>query len=155
MQPNVLICNLEAPSAFSFGNCSDSPPLTLQHGRQYARLTLTRFTTLYFFFAIITCAVLSAQQGLTFSENSAAVSVLSSFITEESGHGDLVVLEKGVLEVCDGLPDQPGTNCSKIMTFGQNNHLTSRDLWDDVFIVRPSIIFTSEGSRSTAYHLAA
>lgn len=100
----------------------------------YARLTLTRFTTLYFFFAIITCAVLSAQQGLTFSENSAAVSAISSFITEESGHGGLVVLEKGVLEVCDGLPDQPGTNCSKIMTFGQNNNLTSRSLWDDVFI---------------------
>jgi len=110
---------------------------------------------LYFFFAIITCAVLSAQQGLTFNENSAAVSVLSSFITEESGHGGLVVLEKGVLEVCDGLPDQPGTNCSKIMTFGQNNSSTSRGLWGDVFIVRPSIIFTLEGSHSTAYYLAA
>jgi hypothetical protein len=155
MQANALICDLEVPSAFSFGNRSDSPSLTLQHGRQYARLTLTRFTTLYFFFAIIICSVLSVQQGLTFSKNSAAVSALSSFITEESGHRGLVVLEKGVLEICDGLPDQPGTNCSKIMTFGENNNLTSRSLWDDVFIVCPSIIFTLEGSRSTVYHLAA
>lgn len=145
MQAKAFICDLEAPRAFSFGNRSDSPLLTLQRGRQYARLTLTRFTTLYFLFAIITCAVLSAQQGFTFSENSAAVSLLASFITEKSGHESLVLLENGVLEVCDGLPNQPSTNCSNIMTFGQNNILTSRSLWDDVFFVRTSVIFTLEG----------
>ena len=147
MQAKAFICDLEAPRTFSFGNRSDSPLLTLQRGRQYARLTLTRFTTLYFLFAIITCAVLSAQQGFTFSENSAAVSLLASSITDEkSGHESLVLLENGILEVCDGLPNQPSTNCSNIMTFGQNkNILTSRSLWDDVFFVRTSVIFTLEG----------
>ncbi|KIM37933.1 hypothetical protein M413DRAFT_448195 [Hebeloma cylindrosporum] len=99
----------------------------------YARLTLTRFTTLYFIFAIVTCVILTVQQGLTFRENSTAVSVLSPFLNEDPGHESIVLLEKGVLEVCDGLPNQPGTNCTKIMTFGQNN-LTARSMWDDNFM---------------------
>jgi len=144
MQANALICDVKAPSAFCFGNRSNSTLLTLQRGTQYARLTLTRFTTSYFIFAIISCTVLSTHQVLTLKENGAAVSILSSFVSEDTAHGSIVLLENGVLGVCDGLPTEPGTNCTKIMTFGQNN-LTSRNLWDDTSIVRPSTIFFFRG----------
>ncbi|KAF8961596.1 hypothetical protein BDZ97DRAFT_1190460 [Flammula alnicola] len=93
----------------------------------YARITLTRFTILYFFLAAITCVVLSALQAVTFTDNSKAVSVISSNVVDGPKNG-LVTLEKGSLRLCSGIPGQPGTKCTVELSFGDN--LQSRNVFD-------------------------
>ncbi|KAF9480665.1 hypothetical protein BDN70DRAFT_877383 [Pholiota conissans] len=84
----------------------------------YARITLTRFTTLYFFFAIITCIILSGLQGVTFTDNANAISALSGIVGNIANDEGIVVLEKNTLQYCDSIPHQAGTICIKIMVFG-------------------------------------
>ncbi|KAF8175156.1 hypothetical protein BJ912DRAFT_822266, partial [Pholiota molesta] len=84
----------------------------------YARVTLTRFTTLYFFFAIITCIILSGLQGVTFTDNSNAISALTAIVGNNRLDHGIVVLEGRTLRLCDSIPHQAGTNCTDVLTFG-------------------------------------
>ncbi|KAF8154025.1 hypothetical protein B0H34DRAFT_799931 [Crassisporium funariophilum] len=87
----------------------------------YTRITLTRFTTLYFFSALVACITLSSLQAVTFVDNSNAVTALSSVIAESQFSDGLAVIRNGWIQVCDSIPDQPGTNCTaKISLKGQD-----------------------------------
>ncbi|KAJ2915349.1 hypothetical protein MD484_g5063, partial [Candolleomyces efflorescens] len=48
----------------------------------YDRITLTRYTTLYFFFTLVTCLVLSALQGVLLYDNTQAVNILTDVVDE-------------------------------------------------------------------------
>ncbi|PPR00909.1 hypothetical protein CVT26_015519 [Gymnopilus dilepis] len=75
----------------------------------YSRITLTRFTTLYFFFALTSCIVLSILQGITFADNSAGVAILSPFINISTD--PIILLDNKGLRTCTSVPNQPGTSC--------------------------------------------
>ncbi|KAF5332053.1 hypothetical protein D9758_016561 [Tetrapyrgos nigripes] len=82
----------------------------------YSRITLTKWTTLYFFVALLYCIVLVVLQGITLSENTRAVGILDGLL--QSGHipsKGLVVIKIGnALEMCRDLPSQPDSDCSVI-----------------------------------------
>ncbi|KAF9556447.1 hypothetical protein CPC08DRAFT_92421 [Agrocybe pediades] len=83
----------------------------------YSRITLTGFTTCYFFFAIAACVVLCSLQGVAFSDNTMAVSALNPLLQGMSVNG-LVVLDNGVLQTCTSIPRQRGTTCTTEIRFG-------------------------------------
>ena len=101
---------------------------------KYTRITLTRVTTCYFVFTVIACIVLSVSQGIAFRDNSQAISAIGSIIGTRGVNGSLVVLEKNTLQTCSSIPNQQGTDCVDILTFGSTDLQTrgvnssSRDL---------------------------
>ncbi|KAJ3514816.1 hypothetical protein NLJ89_g2146 [Agrocybe chaxingu] len=97
----------------------------------YTRITLTRFTTLYFFFALASCAILSALQAVTFVDNSNAVAALKTKLEGVAIEG-LAIVDNDELLVCTSIPNQAGTNCTLLLTFGED--LDKRDglLADDL-----------------------
>uniref|UniRef100_A0A8H8CEP1 Uncharacterized protein n=1 Tax=Psilocybe cubensis TaxID=181762 RepID=A0A8H8CEP1_PSICU len=93
----------------------------------YSRITLTRFTTFYFFLAFASCIVLSALQGVAFTDNSMAVAALAP-VVKNVPSDQVLVLEKGVLQTCTSIPDQRGTKCTVHLVFGSRK---SKRHWDD------------------------
>lgn len=81
----------------------------------YARITLTPFTTLYFFLAVFTCLALSALQVVTFFNNSKAASVLKP-IGDFPNFG-IPILDKGRLELCQSLPSEGTIPCVQVINF--------------------------------------
>ncbi|KAF8064161.1 hypothetical protein FPV67DRAFT_1420008 [Lyophyllum atratum] len=80
----------------------------------YMRITLSRFTTLYFFFALLNCVVLVILQGLAYADNSEAVRVIRALLSDANVTQGLPILSNGVLQMCDSLPGQPGTTCTTL-----------------------------------------
>ncbi|TFK37642.1 hypothetical protein BDQ12DRAFT_685042 [Crucibulum laeve] len=78
----------------------------------YARVTLTRFTTAYFFFALLTCTILAILQGVTYADNSTTVDILSKIVADAGATAELTIFSNGVLQICDGLPNESGTTCN-------------------------------------------
>lgn len=105
-----------------------SAPFQLFPRLQYSRITLTRFTTFYFFLALASCIILSALQGVAFVDNSQAVTALAPLVKNVPS-AQVLVLEKGVLQTCTSIPNQRGTKCTVKLVFGANK--TKRDLFDD------------------------
>ncbi|KAJ8074918.1 hypothetical protein PM082_019245 [Marasmius tenuissimus] len=79
----------------------------------YNRITLTKWTTAYFFLALIYCIVLAALQGVAYADNAQARTVISG-VVEYTNMTGLVVDVHNHLEWCTGLPNVPGTNCTVI-----------------------------------------
>lgn len=83
----------------------------------YTRITLTKFTTAYFFLALIYCLVLVALQSVAYSDHAAARDSVSSVVGCTNFQG-LVVKSGNQLEWCDGLPNVQGSNCTIIQSEG-------------------------------------
>jgi len=103
---------------------------------QYTRITLTRFTTAYFFLAVITCAVLSSLQAVTFADNSDAISLLGRVLDGQPPSG-LIILENGKLRECNSLPNQPGTICTEVMDL--HGDFSERSVLEDISLVWLSV----------------
>ncbi|KAG6908705.1 hypothetical protein DXG01_003638 [Tephrocybe rancida] len=82
----------------------------------YSRITLTRFTTLYFFFALFNCIILVVLQGVAYADNSKAVHIIEGLLSESSVifTQGLPVFNQGLLQICDEVPGQPGANCTTV-----------------------------------------
>ncbi|GLB44647.1 hypothetical protein LshimejAT787_1702740 [Lyophyllum shimeji] len=105
----------------------------------YERITLTRYTNLYFFFALFNCVALVILQGVAFADNSAAVRGIGDLLSEVNVTKGLPILSHGVLRLCDNLPGQPGTTCAIVQTsnaVGSDSSLTARaggeELWNRI-----------------------
>lgn len=72
-------------------------------------------------FTVITCIILSVSQGVAFRDNSQAISAIGAIIDTRRLNGSLVVLEQGTLRTCSGIPNQRGTDCVDILTFGSKD----------------------------------
>ncbi|KAF9264634.1 hypothetical protein L218DRAFT_900509 [Marasmius fiardii PR-910] len=79
----------------------------------YTRITLTKYTTTYFFLALVYCLVLVALQAVSFSDTAAAGDAVSSVVGCIDIEG-LVVREGNQLAWCDRLPNVQGSNCTII-----------------------------------------
>jgi len=109
----------------------------------YTRITLTRYTTLYFFFALLNCVVLVILQGVAYADNSAAVRIIGGLLSQVNVTKGLPVLSHGVLQMCDSLPGQPGTTCTIVQlskAVGSKSSLASRsatrqELWNRIVVV--------------------
>ncbi|THU93834.1 hypothetical protein K435DRAFT_757066 [Dendrothele bispora CBS 962.96] len=90
----------------------------------YARVTLTKWTTLYFFLSLLYCVVLVVLQGITVSENAEAVGIIDGLLGSSNiSQHRLVVCTGTTLEMCKDLPSQPDAQCEVI----QGTDLFARD----------------------------
>lgn len=80
---------------------------------QYARITLTRYTTLYFLVALLACGVLVILQALTFADNTQAANIIDDILVEANITRGVPVFTDGLLQICDSIP-QPGVVCTTI-----------------------------------------
>ncbi|KAJ6619019.1 hypothetical protein B0H10DRAFT_2027299 [Mycena sp. CBHHK59/15] len=95
----------------------------------YARITLTPFTTLYFFLALLGCIVLVILQSMTYSGNfdgASAVSTLLSKSNVTTATAGLSFLSDGDVLLCQNIPRQPGANCS-VLVHHAHAHMHVRD----------------------------
>lgn len=68
---------------------------------QYARITLTRHTTWYFLFALVTSVVLVILQATTFVDNKLAVNIVSDIVQVTNVTLGIPVLVGGQLRICN------------------------------------------------------
>ncbi|KNZ71879.1 hypothetical protein J132_05704 [Termitomyces sp. J132] len=69
----------------------------------YSRITLNRFTTLYFLFALLGCVVLVVLQGIAYSDSSKAAHILSNFTSGGYENGYPVLHLDGPVKVTEKL----------------------------------------------------
>lgn len=93
----------------------------------YTRITLTRFTTVYFFLAVANCVVLVTLQGVTLGNNSQAVDLSEALLNQINGTHDskLPVFIGQELQMCDGIPGQPGAQCYSVAKYKKRNNRRS------------------------------
>ncbi|KAF7785213.1 hypothetical protein Agabi119p4_1378 [Agaricus bisporus var. burnettii] len=93
----------------------ESPSSWSARGRAFfTRLTLTRFTLLYFTFALLACLILVVLEGVTLANNHAGTQVLSGIIAQTNpsqAKSGLPLFSDGKLVVCDDFPNQSGAVC--------------------------------------------
>ncbi|KAF9074498.1 hypothetical protein BDP27DRAFT_1317207 [Rhodocollybia butyracea] len=100
----------------------------------YQRVTLTRFTTLFFFLAVINCVVLILLQSIAFIDNQNADEMISGFLTQANITKTRIVYETGdELYICKDLPEQSDADCSTLVSLNDNSR---RELGDFVLIPR-------------------
>lgn len=75
---------------------------------------MTRFTLLYFTFALLACLILVVLEGVTLANNHAGTQVLSGIIAQTNpsqAKSGLPLFSDGKLVVCDDFPNQSGAVC--------------------------------------------
>ncbi|KAK7055176.1 hypothetical protein R3P38DRAFT_2845599 [Favolaschia claudopus] len=95
----------------------------------YARITLTRYTTLYFFIALTSCFVLVGLQLGTYASNTEGATAVAGFLQQAniSTSAGMSYLQSGDVVLCHGLPGQEGANC-KTLVRNTHSHMHVRDL---------------------------
>jgi hypothetical protein len=93
---------------------------------QYTRVTLTRFTTLYFFLALLNCVVLVILQGVTYADNATAVRAISGLLADSPVGKRLPVFSNGVLQICDDV--HPGAACAVVATAKSDESIATREV---------------------------
>jgi hypothetical protein len=88
---------------------------------QYARITLTRYTTCYCFLALVSCLVQITLQAATFSVNAQGVQMMSTILAEAKVGQGFPVIQDGTLQICDSIPGQDGTLCNVVSGQPQQN----------------------------------
>lgn len=79
-----------------------------------ARLTVNRFTIVYFSFALVSCVVLVALQAITLIGNNDGVAILSGALSQTNAtqaRDGLPMMVNGRLALCDGIPGQSTVSC--------------------------------------------
>ncbi|KAF9563225.1 hypothetical protein CPC08DRAFT_760988 [Agrocybe pediades] len=84
---------------------------------QYERLTLTRFTALYFLCAVITGILLSSFHAASLAHDSEAAAVLDGVISDSEYAKGVTRLQGNTIELCSGVPGTSGTTCAPVFTF--------------------------------------
>ncbi|KAJ7160792.1 hypothetical protein C8R46DRAFT_1223134 [Mycena filopes] len=95
-----------------------------------ARITLTRYTTLYFFTALVGCITLCALQSATYfsnTEGSHAVAHFVSLANINTTTAGMSFLQDGNVVLCHNIPGEKGANCSTLVNT-LHSHMHVRDL---------------------------
>ncbi|KAJ3806415.1 hypothetical protein F5876DRAFT_68980 [Lentinula aff. lateritia] len=88
----------------------------------YQRVTLTRFTTLFFFLALINCIVLIILQSIAFTDNEAASEIISGFLTQANITQTRVVFISGnELYECSDIPQRGNSGCEVLVSTDTDN----------------------------------
>ncbi|KAJ7778470.1 hypothetical protein B0H16DRAFT_887770 [Mycena metata] len=96
----------------------------------YARITLTRFTSLYFLLALFSCITLSALQSATYFNNTEGSHVVADFVGQANINTTTVgmsFLQDGNVMLCHNIPGEPGANCTTLVKT-LHSHMHVRDL---------------------------
>ncbi|KAJ7777583.1 hypothetical protein DFH07DRAFT_797297 [Mycena maculata] len=96
----------------------------------YARITLTRYTTLYFFLALLSCFTLVVLQSSTFASNTEGASAVAAFLSESNvttKDFGLSFLEDGNVMLCQNIPGQLGADCITLVERA-HAHMHVRDI---------------------------
>ncbi|KAH9478012.1 hypothetical protein JR316_0010246 [Psilocybe cubensis] len=83
----------------------------------YEKITLTRYTSLYFLSTLLACIVLSALQVVSLVHDSEGVVNVSSVLDDYNRDVGIAVLKGDTVQLCSGLPHQSGTVCNDIINF--------------------------------------
>ncbi|KAJ6542627.1 hypothetical protein B0H19DRAFT_1267865 [Mycena capillaripes] len=81
----------------------------------YARITLTRYTTLYFFLALLSCITLVILQSQTYFSNTEGAVAITGFINQwniSTTSVGMSFLQDGDVVLCQNIPGQAGANCT-------------------------------------------
>ncbi|KAJ7584864.1 hypothetical protein C8J56DRAFT_136562 [Mycena floridula] len=81
----------------------------------YTRITLTKFTTFYFFLALINCIILVILQSLTFADNFEAGSIVTKILSHGNVTSGLTIIDHGTLQFCTGTPKTANANCQPLV----------------------------------------
>ncbi|KAJ3752849.1 hypothetical protein EV360DRAFT_75002 [Lentinula raphanica] len=83
----------------------------------YQRITLTRFTTLFFFLSLINCLVLIILQSIAFADNQAASEIISGFLVQGNiTETKIVFLAGNDLYECSDVPQRDEGNCDLLVS---------------------------------------
>ncbi|KAJ6482871.1 hypothetical protein C8R47DRAFT_575194 [Mycena vitilis] len=96
----------------------------------YARITLTRYTTLYFYLALLSCLTLAILQSQTYASNSEGAYAVAGFLTKTNVNTTAVgmsFLQDGDVVLCHNIPGQKGANCFTLVERTTHSHLHVRD----------------------------
>lgn len=77
----------------------------------YARITLTRYTTLFFFFALLSALVLLALEAVAYNDNTMAIKRLDGIIAQGSPTTGVFLQQGDTLQVCYDVPGRANTKC--------------------------------------------
>lgn len=77
----------------------------------YSKITLTRFTTVYFILALANCIVQIILQVAIFSENAQGIQTTSTILAEAKIPQGIPIIQDHSLQICDSIPGQDGTHC--------------------------------------------
>ncbi|CAK5275555.1 unnamed protein product [Mycena citricolor] len=97
----------------------------------FERIALTRYTTLYFFLALLSCIILVVLQSTTYLSNTEGAQVVHDFLRASNVTSALGVsfLSDGHVMLCDDIPMQPGTQCD-ILVHRVHDHIHVRRHYD-------------------------
>ncbi|KAF9048021.1 hypothetical protein BDZ89DRAFT_1057978 [Hymenopellis radicata] len=80
----------------------------------YARITLNRFTTLFFGVAVISCIVLSALQVLAYHDNSEASNMIDIVLSKSNITSGLTFFDNNGFQFCHDIPTKADAHCEEI-----------------------------------------
>ncbi|KAF7326873.1 hypothetical protein MVEN_02581200 [Mycena venus] len=95
----------------------------------YARITLTRYTTLYFFLALLSCIVLVSLQTATYCSNTMGAYAVAGFLRTSNittTNVGMSFLQDGDVILCQNIPGQTGANCTTLVK-RVHSHMHVRD----------------------------
>ena len=79
---------------------------------QYNRITLTPFTLIYSLLVVLTCIIMAALQGVSYSDNTAGVNTISPFIGNVNLTNGLTLNSNGALYYCSHIPNKNAAQCA-------------------------------------------
>ncbi|KAF7373391.1 hypothetical protein MSAN_00548700 [Mycena sanguinolenta] len=95
----------------------------------YARITLTRYTTLYFFLALLSCIIFICLQTGTYLNNMEGTNAVAAFLVQSnvtSSTLGMSFLQDGNVVLCKNIPGQPEANCTTLVK-RVSSHMHVRD----------------------------
>ncbi|KAJ4481038.1 hypothetical protein J3R30DRAFT_3700592 [Lentinula aciculospora] len=94
----------------------------------YQRVTLTRFTTLFFFLALFNCIILIILQSIAFIDNEDASEIISGFLTQANiTKTRIVYLTGNELYECSDIPGREDASCSLLVSSGNDSRRRALD----------------------------
>ncbi|KAJ7482310.1 hypothetical protein B0H11DRAFT_1218586 [Mycena galericulata] len=100
------------------------------HNQKTRQITLTRYTTLYFFLALLSCFSLVIVQSKAYASNTEGASAVASFLAQSGVNTTSVgisFLDDGNVQLCQNIPGQIGSDCTTIVDRA-HGHMTVRDM---------------------------
>ncbi|KAJ7468593.1 hypothetical protein FB451DRAFT_1400957 [Mycena latifolia] len=96
----------------------------------YARITLTRYTTVYFFLALLSCITLVILQSTTYFGNTEGAQAVQTLLRQSNVNtttAGLSFLNDGDVLLCHNIPGQKGSNCTTLV-HREHAHMHVRDI---------------------------
>ncbi|KAJ7656674.1 hypothetical protein B0H17DRAFT_1098091 [Mycena rosella] len=95
----------------------------------YARITLTRYTTIYFYLALLSSIILVILQSRTYLGNTEGTQAIGAFLLRSNvstATAGMSFLQDGDIILCHNIPGQNGANCTTLV-HRAHSHMHVRD----------------------------